>query len=229
MKKLVVSVRGRLLTLLKSPPLFGGTNLKRTLEQQDPLQIDRITRLLQTFKEHWRWESCKMSLENNGLYEAAGNLFWLSMDSPTWDGESLPATTITYEKVAAGRKLWCDDKFLRSSEDKSKRYYIIDACISTAVTSIVDVPTKPSVGFASSPCLSSRAVLCGWYSVVDDALRVRETRKVMKLYEAALSFPLRLHCAPSRKQICLDSITYAESYVYAGSVATSPVSFFDFT
>ena len=209
-----------------SSSAVGGINLQGTLEQQKPLQIDSKGQL-QTTKEHWRWEYCKMSLEKKGLYEAPGNLLWLSMDRPTWQGEALLGTDITYGQVAAGRQLWSDEKFLRSSHDEQKRHYIINGSIPTAVTSAVDVPTKPSVGFVNLPCLSSRAVLCGWYSVVDDALRVQETKKVLKLYEAALSFPMRLHCAPSRKQICLDSTNYSEDLFIASSCSAD--SFLDFT
>ena len=93
------------------------------------------------------------------------------MDTPSWDGEDLPFTGITYAQVTAGRQLWCDGNFLRSSEDDSERRYIMHfGSIPTAVTSMVDVPTKPSVGFMSLLCFSSRDVLCGWYSVTDDAL-----------------------------------------------------------
>ena len=221
-KDLMASVRERLPTLLKN--VAGGINLQGTLEQQEPLQIDSKGQL-QTTKEHWRWENCKMSLEKKGLYEAPGNLLWLSMDKPTWDGENSPATYITYGQVAAGRQLWSDEKFLRSSDDEQKRHYIINGSIPTAVTSAVDVPTK--LGFVNLPCLSSRAVLCGWYSVVDDALRAQATKKVLKLYEAALSFPMRLRCGPSRTQICLDSISYSKMLPSISSVQrTLPISCF---
>ena len=227
MKGLVVSVRERLVNFLKSSLAVGGINLKGTLEQQEPLHIDSKGPL-QTTKEHWRWEHCKMSLESKTLYEAAGNLFWLSMDKPTWDGQDLPFTGITHAQVTAGRQLWCDGNFLRSSPFDSERGYLMHLdSIPTAVTSIVDVPTKPLVGFRNLPCFSSRAILCGWYSVTDDALRERDTRKILKLYEAALSVPIQLRCAPSRKQVCLDGITGSE-YIFSARRACS-FSFVDFT
>ena len=55
MKDLVVSVRERLLTLLKSSSAVGGINLQGTLEQQEFLQIDSKAQF-QTTKERWRWK-----------------------------------------------------------------------------------------------------------------------------------------------------------------------------
>ena len=70
------------------------------------------------------------------------------------------------------------------------------------------------------PCLGSRATIVGWYSVVGEALRDSDHRKVLSLYEAALCLPLRLRCGPSLVQVSLDSITYSED-LFASNSATS--------
>ena len=226
--EVVRSVRMRLCAFLKRQPAVGGIPLFKgtSLEQQEPSKIDDIKGGLQTTKEHWRWENCRMSLEKKAMYEAPGNLFWLSTDKPTWDGEVLPATGLTYGNLSAGRQMWSDEKLLRSSHDESKQQYFVSGLIPTAVKSMVEVPAKPEVGFLKLPCLGSRAVLCGWYSTVDDALRAQDERKVLKLYEAALSMPIRMRCGPSRKQLILDSMTYSED-LFAANFTTSD-SFFDF-
>ena len=226
--ELVESVRQRLLAFLKGKePAVGGINLVGTLEQQEPLHIDSAAGPLHTTKEHWRWENRRMSLETKGAYEAPGNLLWLSADKPAWGGEALPATSITYGEVASGRQTWSDEKFRRSSDVEEKRQYFAQGVIPSAVLSMADVPTRANVGFLKLPCLASRAVLIGWYSVVDDALRGNAYGKVLKLYAAALSTPMRLRCGPSKTQVCLDSITYSEDLFAAN--ASSSDSFFDFT
>ena len=50
--------------------------------------------------------------------------------------------------------------------------------------------------------------------------------KVLRLYEAFLSFPMRMRMAPSHVQICLDSITYGED-LHVAKMASSD-GFFDF-
>lgn len=223
--ELVDSVRHRLCSSLQKLPAVGGMVGK--LEQQEPLQISDAGGVgkLQSFKEHWRWENCKKSLGNNGVYEAPGSLFWLSTSVPTWMGQQLPAANLTYGQVAAGRQMWSEDKFIRSADDPDKRQYFTQGLISSAIVSMQDVPDEEKRGFSMLPCLCSRAVLIGWYSAMDDALRADATAKVIKLYEAALSMPMRLRVAPSRDQIILDSISYSEE-LYATKSASSD-SFFD--
>ena len=112
--KLVESVRHRLVIALSSSnPAVGGINLEGTLEQQDdPLQIDTSRTGLTSFKEHWRWNSCALSLGKN----------WLDAKVPIWDGQELTASELTYGQLTAGRQMLSDEKFTRSSEDPGRRH-----------------------------------------------------------------------------------------------------------
>ena len=122
--------------------------------------------------------------------------------------------------------MWSDDKFTRSSEDPDRRHYLINEALPTAVHFTADVPTTAGVGFVSLPCFGSRSVLAGFHSTLDDALRASDCGKVLKLYEAALSFRMRMRVAPSMIQAALDSITYSEE-LHAAKAASSD-SFYDF-
>ena len=163
-------MQARLITLLQCDPAAGGISLTGTLQTLQPLKIDDIG-ALQTTKEHWRWENCQASLATNGLYEAPGSLFWMSTERASWDGEVLPATELTYGQMAAGRLMWSLEKFIRSSEEEHKRRYLINGTIPSAVASMADVPSEPDGCLVNLPCLGSRAIIAGWYSVMDDALR----------------------------------------------------------
>ena len=121
---LVMSVEERIVKLLQREPAVGGFTLQGSLHQQSPLTIDGGGEL-QTTKEHGRWENCRNSLATKGLYEAPGSMFWLSKGPPSWGGAPLPAATITYGMMAAGRLVWSDEKFQRSSDDPLKRRYSI--------------------------------------------------------------------------------------------------------
>ena len=87
-------------------------------------------------------------------------------------------------------------------------------------------PEDDALWFSNLPCLGSRAVITGWYSVVDDALRESDHVKVLKLYEAALCLPLHVRCGPSLKQVSLDSITYSEDFFASNSASSD--AFFTF-
>ena len=122
--KLVKSVEERLVKFLQGEPAVGGVDLKGRLLEQGPLTMESDG-FLQTTKEHWRWENCRKSLGSKGLYEAPGTIFWISKEPPMWEGSAVPASTITYGMMAAGRMTWSDEKFLRSHDDPSKRRYSI--------------------------------------------------------------------------------------------------------
>lgn len=226
---LVPSVRTRLEAFMRKPAADGGIDLSGTLASQSPLQITKEAGApqLKSFKEHWRWENCVTSLEQNSLYEAPGNVFWVSLELPVWGGRPLAAAEMTYGQLAAGRQVWSDEKFQRSSDDPNKRHYIITHALPTAVVSLTAVPSGDGQGFVDLPCLGSRSTLAGFYSTMDDALRANDGTKIKKLFEAALSMPLRLRVGPSYTQVSLDSITYSED-LYAAKTASSD-SFFDFT
>ena len=229
--RLALSVRHRLHAFLSTVPAVGGINLKGTLEQQQPLTIkpqsDVETQVhLRTYKEHWRWKYCKMSLEATGLYEAPGNLFWLSTNYPQWKGQRVPGMDMSYGELAGGREMWSHEKFLRSGDSDNLRMYIINGALPTAVSSIQDVSAAGDAYLVQLPCFGSRGVLAGFYSVMDDALRACDYFKVRRLYEAALSMPMRVRAAPSLQQITVDSLSYSEE-LFAGNSLTSD-SFFDF-
>ena len=109
LQELVRSVCHRLHAFLSKAPAVGGIELKGALEQQQPLTIkpqgDVESQVhLRTYKEHWRWKSCKMSLEATGLYEAPGNLFWLSTNYPQWKGQRVPGMDMSYGELAGGAR-----------------------------------------------------------------------------------------------------------------------------
>ena len=92
--------------------------------------------------------------------------------------------------------------------------------IPTAVASMIGFPDGEEMWFSNLPCFGSRAIIAGWYSVVDEKLRASDWTKVLKLYEAALCLPLHMRCGPSMKQVALDSITYSED-LFASNSASS--------
>jgi len=236
-EQLAASACYRLTVRLRMAPAVGGIDLQGPLHRQAPLRVAETLKGMQSYKEHWRWCNCKKSLSALGLYGAPGNLFWFAVAKPTWLGQGLPAATLTYAQMGAGRTMWSDEKFLRSHDDPNKRHYLLDESMPTAITGLSDLPENcpdnevtegaavGAMGFSNLPCLGSRACLAGFYSVLDDALRANDGNKIKKLYMAALSMPMRMRVAPTFKQVILDSVSYSEQ-LFAAKLATSD-SFFD--
>ena len=81
-------------------------------------------------------------------------------------------------------------------------------------------PSTATEKLRSAPCLASRGILAGLYSTIDDALRANDLQQTIALFQAALAMPMRMRLAPSRQQVCLDSISYYED-LFAAKLATS--------
>ena len=122
--KMRISVEGRLVDLLRGEPAVGGINLQGNLHQQVPLWHDKL------ILEPWRWAKCRKSLATNGYFDAPGSLFWLSKAPPSWYGELLPASELTYRQMGSGRLVWSDANYMSSSADPMKRRYSIRFAIS---------------------------------------------------------------------------------------------------
>jgi hypothetical protein len=105
--------------------------------------------------------------------------------------------------------------------------FFIAGFISSAVATMSDVPKKRNRGgFSKLPIFGSRASILGWYSAMDDALRDGDTQKIIKLYEAGLSMPMRLRLTPSKNTVVLDSLTFSEDLWTSKEGASD--SFWDF-
>ena len=111
-KEMAVSVAAHLHASSVLTPALGGTILKGKLHEQAPLDAAQSQRssTVKSFKEAWRAEICKISLDASGVYDAAGNAFWLTTAAAKWDGESFPASEISWAQIAAGQAVWRKEK-----------------------------------------------------------------------------------------------------------------------
>ena len=153
----------------------------------------------------------------------------------TYKGLLLPGLEMDWAQFQAGRDLWSDEKFLRSSDVESLRHYTVNAVIPICIEELGQI--SPASGgafhFRDLPVLGSRVVFPGFYLVMDDALRaisenvhgMEKFKKVDALMAASLSFPIRIHMNHTSSQVGLDSITYTED-LFAVGVCNS-VSFLD--
>ena len=225
-QKVKTEVNDGLKKYLQDSAKSGQISFQGALEEQEPLNIEEGGKLT-TIKESWNWTHALKSLEEKLMYEAPGSIFWLNTTSPSWDGQPLAASELSYAQVKAGRMLWSKEAYRRSAEQEERRRYVVGVVIPTAIESMADFPTGDKKYFKHLPIMASRATVAGWYTTMQDALREPAFGgQVEKLYEAALSMPLRFRLGPSRLQVTLDSISFAES-VYA-SYNCSCDSFWDF-
>ena len=141
----------------------------------------------------WNNSHCINSLRANGIYEANGSGFWLNpARRPDWDGQEIPGSEITWIQIVAGRSAWSEETLLSSADTDDLRHYVVHSVFATAIPSAGTGASAIAEWFKDLPCFSGRAVLLGWYSIMDDQLRTDNMPTIMKLYEAMLSMPIRM-------------------------------------
>ena len=229
-RELVFSIAEHLRARLSQEPNKDGKFvLEGSLNEQRPIDVANAGQntSLKSYKEPWKGVNCIVSLEANGLYEAAGNAFWLNpARRPDWDGHEIPGSEISWAQIAAGRSAWSEETLLSSADTDDLRHYVVHGVFPTAIPSAGTGASAIAEWFEDLPCFSGRAVLLGWYSTMDDQLRTDNMPTIMKLYEAMLSMPIRMRVGPTMKQIVLDTISYAEDIFAAqGTTADSCLDF----
>ena len=77
----------------------------------------------------------------DGQYEAPANVFRCSVEQPVWRGGPLPASSLTGMQINAGRGRFSKRRFDRSAEEESKKHYMINEVVPSAVSSVNDIPS----------------------------------------------------------------------------------------
>ena len=134
---MVDSVSIRLHECLRQASTLGGINLQGPLHAQTPIDIFKANRknAMKSYKEAWNKANCLKSLTATGVYEAAGNVFWLNLVRLTWEGQTVPGSEISWTQLGAGRLFWSEEKFKRSAHSEHFRHYSVPCSFSTAISS----------------------------------------------------------------------------------------------
>ena len=233
-KKLVPYVQSGLKKYLVVPP--AGSALaasNRELREYQPLAIQNMKSgdALTTFREAFSYENAKTALGNVGLYEAAGNLFWLDALLQHWNGANLKGNDLVWTQLVAARTLWEEAALTGSCpENESLRRLTFPSFLPSAIGDLSEMKGDASgFCFQDTPLFSGQAIVIAWYEAMDRALRLENAdchNMIKHLFQAALSVPIRYRLSPSTNQVQLDSLNYSEVLRQAGTACVD--SFWDF-
>ena len=192
--------------------------------------------MLSGFREVMRYENLVLSFEQSAMYEAAGTVFMLDPASdPGSDG-------ISISQLESAMQLWSEEAFRSSASGALQhlRRFSFDVPLPAQV---VDPKVaqrkekdKDAVVFAQPvPLLAGRAMVIAWYGAMWEALKraaseegVRDhEERVFKLFEAALSVPIRLCRNPDSDNCRLLSLKFSEQ-MYSVAGASGADSFWKF-
>ena len=193
-------VRGQLRNVLRTRPELNGQfsdcplHIHMLLESKDQGQTK--SNELSSYKPAWQPKQAKMSLEVNGMYEAAGNLTWC---------DPLPPISGNDQYIAGDPPTWAeikqaaDDLFgehqvkmsFAASQGKAERI-IFPTMLPVHVDSMAQA-TNASCNFNETlKTVSGHVYVAAWYVAVYDALNAGRWKHRAMLWQAALT--VTLHC-----------------------------------
>ena len=186
--------------------------------------------MLSSFREVMHLSNLLLSLDKTAQYEAAGTIWMLD---PVGDPV---CANISISQLESARYLWSEEAFRSSSTQPMARRYSFDVPLPAKV---VDAKVaqrkykeKEVVVFAQAvPLLAGRAVVAAWYGSMSEALEGAASgageERVFKLFEAALSVPIRLRLNPDEDSCRMLALNFSEN-VFAVSGASGADSFWKF-
>ena len=121
------------------------------------------------------------------------------MLDPLADGA---AATISVSQLEGAMPTWSEARYTLSSDDPSSRRYSFDVPLPARVLDAkVEVaqrvsPEGAAVVMATAvPMIAGQALVLSWYGAMAASLSAGDDARTFKLFEAALSVPIRLRLA----------------------------------
>ena len=191
-----------------------------------PLSISSANSGLTSFREVMRFDNMKASIASTGLYEAAGTVFMIN-PKPRASGGEFP----TVPQVDAAMALWCEQTYVASHQQAHMRRFSFPVPLPAIMETEATMKKTGDNGvlFTSKLELSTgHAVVLAWYAATGAALHANDRQRALKLFEAALSVPIRIRKVPSPDIIIMDSLVFSES-VRGTAAASGADSFWTFT
>ena len=166
---------------------------------------------LSAFREVMHYDNLLSSFTRTGQYEAAGTLWMLDPR-----GGSVSDESVTIAQIEAARGQWSEDAFAQSSTNPDMRRFSFDVPLPARVDKAQMALRQGASGVAMStplPMIAGKAHVLAWYSAVSDALQDPKSnhKRIMRLFEAALSVPIRLRVCPDIDACAMAAIQYAEA------------------
>ena len=181
---------------------------------------------LSAFREVMNYENLLRSFSQSGQYEAAGTIWMLDAI------RDLHSDGITISQLERAMWMWSEEAFLLSATQPGNRRYSFDVPLPAKVEDVKVAQRKEAdkstvVMAQPLPMLAGRALVIAWHGAIGEALRGAEEERVFRLFEAALSVPIRLRLCSDEDSCQVVSLFFSES-LFASSAASGADSFWKF-
>ena len=172
---------------------------------------------LSAFREVMDFDNLLASFSRTSQYEAAGTVWMLDPIRSDFDD-------VAVSQLEGATSLWSEATYLLSSNHAPSRRLSFDVPLPVKVVDEKVAqraePGKPGVRVTEAmPMLAGRAVVIAWYSAMSVALQQRNEDRVWRLFNAALSVPIRMRVLPEGDANHLAAISFSET-MFASSAAS---------
>ena len=175
-----------------------GFKVPTSLQLNSPLAISNAAfgARLTAFREVMNYDNLSLGFAQSAMYEAAGTI---------WMVDALLAhasDVISISQLESAFWTWSHEAFLLSSKKPLSRRFSFDVPFPAKAEDapIVQRKGKNSIEVVMGtavPMLAGRALVIAWYGAMGSALQADDQEEtVFRLFEAALSVPIRLRLAP---------------------------------
>ena len=224
--KTTTYVEKSLLKFLSERPTMVAFQIPSSLLLIPPLEINSAASdaHLSSFREVMNYDNLMKAFSHSGQYEAAGTVWMLDVKNDKSRSES-----ITISQLEGAMQMWSEQTLLLSSNHAPSRRYSFDVPLPVMVVD-KNVAQRKEKGkgtvVMAQPLrmLAGHAVVMAWYGAIAESLQAENNDRVFKLFEAALSVPIRLRLCPDGDDCHLASLYFAES-LYASFAASGADSF----
>ena len=179
-----------------------------------PLEINAASgaTTLSAFREVMNFQNMTTSFNRTRQYEAAGTIWMLDAISDSDD-------MISISQLEGAMWAWSEDAFRMSSTNSATRRFSFDVPLPAKIDDIQIAQKNEDSGVLMAkplPMLAGRAIVIAWYGSIGDALQTlpgdgNAADRVFKLFEAALSVPIRMRLSPDFDECQLASLMFSEA------------------
>ncbi len=178
---------------------------------------------LTSFREVMQYDNLQLSFSTTGQYEAAGAVWML---------DPLAADTsdiVSISQLDAAMANWTEERLLLSSDHPPSRRYSFDVplparVVNTKVAQRMTEGESTVLMATGVPMLAGHPLVMAWYGAMAEALSAGNSDRTFKLFEAALSVPIRLRLSPDPDACLLASLLFSET-VFSASAASGADAF----
>ena len=214
-----------LLAFLKERPSEVSFPLPEKCSLIPPLSINQAASgaSLSAFREGMNYDHMVASFNRTRQYEAAGTVWMLDPANAEYDA-------VFPSQLEGCQALWSEAAYTRAGTTPNYRSMSFDVPLHAHVRDI-KVAQRAEAGRTSVllteplPMIAGRALVITWYSAMREALQQpNNDERVMYLFNAALSVPIRMRVLADGDAIQLAALSFAES-MYANHAASGASSF----